>query len=271
MSFPVDVDQDWCSYIFGESGAPEIGQRLGIQYVKASQSTISVSYGDVEVQFHQESMGLMAISGVVWDAGLFMVDFLQQLRSEVNADQERSYLGDQVLDIGCGTGIAGISALMTGTKKVIFTDMERLACFDLNIELLPKQFQDTIQFEPYKWTDGPLPEIFIDPLLSSATPEDCTGTDPSERVAFVWNTVLCSDLLYEEKSHTPLLSVLRKLRFEKAIFAYKKRHDQPEKVFFQQLSEWCTLRVVDPSCVRLVNLPRSSLPGLYLVIAEPIV
>ena len=237
--------------MFGDTTTPEVGQRLGIQYVRTLQPTISVNYGDKELHFHQESMGLMAISGVVWDAGLLMVDYLCELHRHRHSCTE-SVLG-RVLDIGCGTGIAGISALVVGSEKVLFTDIERLDCFNFNVEQLPTSQQDLVEFELYKWNEDSVPSRFL-------------GADDS----IVWDTVLCSDLLYEVKSHAALLSVLKKIRFRKAIFSYKKRHDEPEKAFFSTLASWCAVRVVDTSaCITSVNLSKSSITGLYIVVVEP--
>lgn len=53
------------------------------QYVK-------ITLGEEEISLLQSSLGLMAISGVVWDAGLLLVDFLADLvnRNECKTSQE---------------------------------------------------------------------------------------------------------------------------------------------------------------------------------------
>ena len=247
------VEADWQTYIFEASAEPEVGQRLGIQYIKAMQPTIAVMIGDAEYQFHQESMGLMAISGVVWDAGLLLVDFLQEV-------QNATATFGRVLDVGCGTGIAGISALLMGATYVQFTDIAKLDCFDLNIELLPDGLQQKQCFLPYTWSIENLPPQFLR--------DEGDVSEASLDRSIVWDTVLCSDLLYEEKCHSLLISVLRRLKFKRLVFSYKKRHDVPERLFFESLNEWCTIRVVEPGCIPLRNLPAKSLAGLYIVIVE---
>jgi predicted nicotinamide N-methyase len=269
-NFPTFVSYDWEETMFGDKAEPEVGQRLGIQYVRTLQTSVGVKYGDDELQFHQEGMGMMAISGVVWDAGLLMVDFLYQWT------RQRTLLG-KTLDIGCGTGIAGISALMLGAEHVLFTDIARLGCFDLNIEQLQPDQLQRLDFELYMWSEGSLPDCFTaapgqsdnrTASSSSAALEAVTAEEQTAGRVIKWDTVLCSDLLYEQKSHAALLSVLRRISFRRAVFSYKKRHDAAERAFFAALSEWCTIRVVDSACIPLVNLPRSSLAGLFIVMVE---
>lgn len=257
MSSGSDTDIDWRGRMFAKGTKAEIGQRLGIQYTMAMQPTITISYGEVSMDFHQESMGLMAISGVVWDAGLLMVDYLKCLVAETPMT-----LVGNILDIGCGTGIAGISALVLGENNVVvFTDIDKLPCFEYNIEQLSSQQQSRHDFIAYLWNEKMVPDSFLFGQNESLT---------SNQSVRIWDTLLCSDLLYEEKSHFLLISVLRRIQFKRAIFTYKKRHEVPEEKFFAALSEWCSIRVVNPESISLVNLPRTSLSGLYVVVVEPL-
>lgn len=195
---------------------------------------------------------MMAISGVVWDAGLLIADFIKQL-SEHNADQPVQ----RVLDLGCGTGIAGIVSLLSGSSFALFSDIGKLHCFDENIEQLSTEQQQNAHFQVYRWNADTIPDSF---RVSSTGDEDPQPT---------WDAVFCSDLLYESKHHSALLSVLRRIATKQIIFSYKKRHDEAENAFFRALSDWCTVRVVDSACIHLVNLPKTALAGLYIVIAEP--
>jgi hypothetical protein len=262
------ASEDWAICLYGNEGdEPELGQRLGIQYMKAMQETIVVKYGDLEYSFCQESMGLLAIAGVVWDAGLLMVDFLQTMQNKTMQNHvDLTFDLGNVLDVGCGTGVAGISALLTGAERVLFTDIVSLPCFRSNIEQLPNVMQSKHSFFAYKWDADTLPSALCGPTSVVSPTADSTVTVTYSG----WDTVLCSDLLYEEKCHDALLCVLQRLTFKRAIFSYKKRHDVPEKVFFEKLGTWCRIRVVDSKSIELKNLPVKSHSGLYIVLVEPI-
>jgi hypothetical protein len=279
---PKFVSCDWQEYMFSESSEPEIGQRLGIQYLQASQPFVTVKVGGAQLQLQQESMGLMAISGVVWDAGLLLVDFLQQLHdwgtgiSGINADADVGDGGEagvageagapcvgwdlgRVLDLGCGTGVAGVSAALLGAHSVVFTDIAKLDCLDENIGQLTGVGAGAVAgtratFVAYEWGGAALPEALTH---SAGQP-------------LLWDTVLCSDLLYNEKHHAALLGVLRRLSFSRAVFAYKKRHDGPERLFFSQLAVWCSVRVLAGESLQLRNLPPKSAQGLHIVLVRPL-
>lgn len=273
---------DWRDLVYGASIDPEVGQRLGIQFMRASQPIIEVIYNGETVQYHQESMGIMAISGVVWDAGLLLVDFLVH-SSLLDVNDTRKIELGYTLDIGCGTGIAGVSALILGSPFALFTDIDRLNAFELNIEELSPQLQCKQKFVSYKWNDGDIPVAFKVHPTKSCPPAQCYEAESDsnstleslklsevEQEVMVWDTLLCSDLLYEEKSHQHLLGLLRQLQFKKAVFSYKKRHNVPEQQFFEKLSEWCSIHVVDLSMIQLVNLPKTSVSNLYIIVVEPI-
>eukprot|EP01032_Pedospumella_encystans_P031381 gene31381-35423_t len=264
-SFGVYCSSDWRAVMFSAGKKSEIGQRLGIQYTKAMQPSVLVSFGDITMEFHQESMGLMAISGVVWDAGLLMVDFLLWAK----AQNEFDALSGRLLDIGCGTGIAGVSVLLLNdSNNVLFTDIDKLPCFDYNIDQLSETQRQRQEFVTYRWSETNLPESF---QFSASSTSSNLVSGSEEREGIVWDTLLCSDLLYEEKCHALLLSVLRRIAFKRAIFTYKQRHEVPEEKFFEALSQWCTVRVVNRETIPLVNLPSTSMSGLFVVIVEPIV
>jgi len=134
----IELIDDWMDVIFDVSQS-EIGQRLGVPFMRAqadsvnvfididdstslsssssspsssSSSSPSTALSDntansniIEVSICQSSLGVLGISTVVWDAGLYLIDYLIHEQNLFNMNKEYS-LGC-VLDIGCGTGICG--------------------------------------------------------------------------------------------------------------------------------------------------------------------
>ena len=121
----IELIDDWMDVIFDVSQS-EIGQRLGVPFMRAQAESVNVfidineststSSSDnaansniTEVSICQSSLGVLGISTVVWDAGLYLIDFLIHEQNLFNMNKDYS-LG-RVLDIGCGTGICGNTSL----------------------------------------------------------------------------------------------------------------------------------------------------------------
>jgi SAM-dependent methyltransferase len=238
----------WESIIYQEEEDVMIGQRLGVSYLRSQKESVSLCVDDYCLQLYQSSMGILTMSGVVWDAGLYLSDYLIANRT--------ASVG-RVLDIGCGTGVCGIAALFLGATSVTFTDAFVPPSFDDNISQLTDEQKKKATFISHDWSSET-----ICPKLKSPG-----NTSDSES----WDTVLCGDLLYDYKAaHEPLLKVLKQILFKKAIFAYKRRHDDPEKSFFRRLSEFCSLEVVQSNSFKLSNIAFAETSGLYIIIATPI-
>ena len=279
-----DIDYFKLDSIFLVSD-PKIGSRLGINYVRSTRDSVEIIIPSISsdkdsdslrqfITISQCSVGLLAISAVVWDAGLYLADFLFHYFSSTSKCNDEKVsglsspplfsLGSRVIDLGCGTGIVGICALLCGAEYVLFTDgCNTLA--ESNINSLPnhENYAGKYSFLEYEWSaslQGFVPPEFL--LQSSSE------SNPSSQK---WDTVLCSDILYESKSHSALLKLLESIPFRQAVFAYKKRHAIEEEAFFQSLSSWCHLHVVDPSLIglRLVNISHEELSELYIIIATP--
>ena len=136
-------NENWMNIIF-DVDQSEIGQRLGVPFMRAqadsidininllnksssstttssssttttsssstSTSTSSFDIDNLKVSINQTSMGLLGISSVVWDAGLYLIDFLIHEYNYMNVNNCNK-LG-RVLDIGCGTGICGKNIIL---------------------------------------------------------------------------------------------------------------------------------------------------------------
>lgn len=229
-----------------------VGQRLGLPYIRSMQPTLDVKVNSQTLTLDQDGSGVMAISGVVWDCGLLMVDFLSQVMStscSCSCCTEHILPFNRVLDIGCGTGICGIAAATLGAGEVVFTDVYKASSLESNLE----GFLPQATFVPYSWNDN-------------VVPTELNTTDSS-----CWDCLLCSDLLYDAKHHDALLGFLKKLSFRHAVFAYKMRHDQAELRFFESLSTWCDIEVIDNEVLQYTNLSPAILrgSGLFLAVVTP--
>jgi predicted nicotinamide N-methyase len=245
----------------------KIGQRLGLPFVRSLQPSIKIKLPEhnhqgenvkfFETDIFQDGTGTIGISGVVWDCGLYLVDYLiSQYFTHNNLFPYKT-----VLDVGCGTGIGGISSLHLGAEYVTFTDLFFIESLENNLDQLPESVRRKASFIAYQWGNQPIPEGLNYPLIVEGSVED--NAHPK------WDLIICSDLLYESKNHSSLLSFLNQLSYQMIIFSYKKRHDKEEMLFFEQLSENHSLSVVDPEEVPSCNIPKESVHhGLYLIVAR---
>ena len=234
---------------------------LGVSYVEAQKDEIKLKINDEEICICQSSLGVVAISSVVWDAGLLLADFLAFARSDgiknvqlssSDATEAKLYkmlhpkcnLG-KVLDIGSGTGIVGIISLKLGAESVTLSDMHD--CCGESIAELSTEEKEKVNFVLHDWNH----EL------------------PNELSSCVWDTITCSDLLYEKKAHEPLLNVLSKLKFKCGLMSYKRRHDAEESEFFRKFSEKFEVRAVPNDIIPLVNTKPNNLNGLYIILFTP--
>jgi predicted nicotinamide N-methyase len=197
----------------------------------------------------QSSVGVLGISLVVWDCGLYLVDYLCSLSSRVG-DDGNAHLGT-CLDLGCGTGVVGLAALLLGASKCVFTDKVVSSCLRANIDSLPTESSRLAEVVEFDWTS--------------------TEGIPERLITQHWDTLLASDILYESSLHDCILKIIRQLVFKKFILAYKRRHDDMERKFFSCLEADFTVSVIPEVLVRSMNLPTSSVAGLYILCISPLV
>lgn len=271
-------------YIFIFQESVQIGSRLGIDYIRSTKEFVTLSICEQPITISQCSIGPLAISFVVWDAGLYLADFLvhdfnQKHIKNSNEDRQSTNftLGKNVLDLGCGTGIGGICALLTGPEFVLFSDSCSIELAHSNVQELPneKLYSGKFGLVEYEWSkifEGQFPLDFRYGSCSSTAVATTTSSGLEPMGNCIWDSVLCSDVLYDSKHHTALLRLLETLSFHQAVFVYKKRHEVEEEAFFESLSAWCDLDVVDPlkKEIPLVNIRQTDLSSLYIVIAKPL-
>ena len=121
--------------------------RLGIPFIRASLSSLSFALSTdaitTTLSIHQSSS---SISTIVWDAGLVLSDFLVHY---VRNDQQT--LG-RVLDLGTGTGIAGIICCLLNASVVVFNDINQSKELSMNLDLLSSHSTcSPYQIEIFDW------------------------------------------------------------------------------------------------------------------------
>ena len=149
---------DWNEYIFknpcAAATAGKVKTKLGVDFVVASAEVREVEVevkeastgeqGTLRVQVKQllgsdyhVLSGSLGVGAVVWDAGDVMGKFITKFDWLVK--------GKTVIDLGSGTGIAGIIAGVAGAREVYLTDHESLR------ELCMHNVRETLQaVEEYK-------------------------------------------------------------------------------------------------------------------------
>jgi hypothetical protein len=257
-----DKEEDFLDIIYNTTNSTSIfnistnikavglGNRLGVPYMRAQQNEVEIIINKQLYIFNQSSLGLSAISGVLWDAGLLITDFLihysnlynkYQLtldnniispslkiidESLINTDKYLSNFKQlsiqrlgSVLDIGCGIGIAGITALLLDADNLTLTDCIETDCLNINIDKLLMEKKDKVNFIQYDWTSSDIP---INLLSYNSINNNNNNNELNHDL--IWDTIVCSDVLYDENFHTPFLNFIQKLKFKRLILSYKKRY-----------------------------------------------
>lgn len=253
---------DDCQFPTEETIQWELGQRLGTKYQRTLQDYIEIIVNEEKVSIYQCSLGCLAISGVVWDAGLLLVDILIHLynrniviqpcvhNSMISDDRKKlisniftSFKFGKTLDLGTGTGIVGVIIENLIKQRgnndqdiVFYTDCHCTCKENINVEK---------QFILYDWKNPIIPDLLLNPH---------------------WDTIVASDILYDIKDETYLMDLLGKLSFSKFILSYKRRHDDYERLVFDRLKKICDVYSIELDDFPLLNCELSSLNGLSLLL-----
>ena len=176
-------------------------ESLGVDYVKASAPQRHVSTPTFDLQLKQRlGKASDGLGAVVWDCGLALANFLSR-----NPEVVR---GKRVIDLGCGTGIAGIAAAACGAKSIVVSDaVESYVSLALE-NARDNGFGDKVSGLVMEWGTRPL-------------------------IANDFDIILCADGLYDSKGYAGLRSCL----VADALLVYKRRHPAKEMQFFQPLHD----------------------------------
>jgi predicted nicotinamide N-methyase len=249
---------DWENKMFSKDYVS--GSRLGISYMRAQepQATVVIDQLKNTINISQQIDDHESISGVVWDAALLLSDFIM-MEENLGIDRKEetcAFTGKKryILDLGCGTGIVGVVASkLCANSEVSFSDMPSVqTIIAANLNLNPDNDTGTdtaaekniVNFIPYDWTspEGP-PSSLISPIVTDIDAHVDVDADNSDKILY-WDTVFCSDLLYDENMHKPLMKLLHSIKCKRLVFGYKKRHPVAEKKFWNELEKWCIIEVL---------------------------
>eukprot|EP01112_Ceratiomyxa_fruticulosa_P023001 TRINITY_DN8616_c0_g1_i1.p1 TRINITY_DN8616_c0_g1~~TRINITY_DN8616_c0_g1_i1.p1 ORF type:complete len:277 (-),score=61.32 TRINITY_DN8616_c0_g1_i1:8-838(-) len=153
----------------------------------------------------------------LWKAAHYFIRFLQAPKY-VSVDM---FVGKRVIEIGAGTGLAGLGVACLGAN-VILTDLPSvLKILEINVEANRNRVEDRCVVSPLVWG------------------EDCSSLGPP------FDFVIASDVLYTQESHKPLLKTLCALSDQNTtvIMAYERRRKINDK-FFKLVRKFFEFKVI---------------------------
>ena len=182
----------------------------------------------------------------VWDGALLLCQWLEANPSVA----ENQFL----LELGAGTGMAGIAGAVLGARGVLLTDLPQLkSLIESNIRSNYHHFQDgaSVTFAECNWYDF---ESKVNPLVAS-----------SPLVNFPCTVILVADCVWLSSLVCPLFCTLRyflQLHPSAVVYiSYQRRGQDTHEIFCRELySSFANVRIVDTSSIS--SIPR----GIPLVL-----
>jgi SAM-dependent methyltransferase len=156
--------------------------RLKYKSFTEHMTPLDVLYGKHNDEFYDGTGNL------VWLAALGFGYLLDE-----NCGKIRNYLGPQICELGCGTGVAGIAALLyssndsdsSSSSHVLFTDndAESLELCRTNCEL--NDLEETTQYSRHilSWGQEPYPVSNVDTILATDVLYDMVMIPPLMKTA----------------------------------------------------------------------------------------
>jgi predicted TPR repeat methyltransferase len=171
---------------------------------------------------------------LVWLAALGFGYLLDE-----NCSKIRNYLGPQICELGCGTGVAGIAALLfssddndSPSSHVLFTDNDAksLDLCQTNCEL--NDLEET-QYSRHvlSWGEEPYPVSNVDTILATDVLYDMVMIPPLMETA----ATLLKDDGYALLSHIPRFCLPKREQEEDEHFNYIVREEESSFQAYQEL------------------------------------
>ena len=186
-----------------------------------------------------ESPGLLGIGGKVWDSSFVLVDYCSRHCQDLIKNKV-------VLELGCGTGITGLSISYFAPNKVIMTDMEDVVpLLDLNINLHKKLCDGRFQCQEL------LGQSY---LWGSSFYDNDNELNQLGKLFSECDTIIASDVVYYPEGYEPLVrSIVDLLTLPCSssssskrimILAHRHRHPQ-DREFFDMIHAQVDLRMTE--------------------------
>ncbi|CAK4395452.1 unnamed protein product [Aphanomyces euteiches] len=193
--------------------APVRGEKatLGVNYVQASQSELHVPVADdLALTLHQDMA--LGVGGVLWNCGRALIEAI--------ACHQELVRGQDILELGCGTGAVGLASGFFQPRSLWLTDLETLLpLVKKNVSQATQDHTDVFQaveisVEAYRW-----------------------GSTPPPHKQF--GLVLCSDCLYEPSVFADFVQSLLDVTqpHTRVLLAYKQRIFEREEHVLLALSK----------------------------------
>ena len=106
---------------------------------------------DLELELFQGLPGsdCDGTGGFIWEAGIFLSEYLRSNRTALGLDSMH------VVELGSGSGIAGIVAALCGAPRVVLTDLDQLIPhLKRNTGLCSGRFHGQVEVLPLNWDDN---------------------------------------------------------------------------------------------------------------------
>ncbi|XP_063697425.1 protein N-lysine methyltransferase METTL21D [Culicoides brevitarsis] len=178
---------------------------------------------DLCLDLHQIIEG--QVSAVVWDASIVLARYLIH-----RCNSSPKYLkGKNILELGSGLGLCGMTACCLGAKSVLLTDLdEAIPLLQVNVDKNKEKFDKStkVEVKALKWST-----------------EDAAKLIENE----IFDVILVSDCIYYEESIEPLIETLVTLLKEKetkVLLAQELRESQKQIDIFKKFIKTAREKII---------------------------
>ena len=271
-SLPIHISSSSTPLSLPSSSSPSSSAALGIHscrgvFVPSLHRLLLVA----------ESPGQVGIGGKIWDAGLVLTQYLAANPEVIGGGREggreegvvetsgvvaaavvggcegrkggreggRRRKRCRVIELGAGTGIAGIAASLLGASHVVVTDLPYVVPLiqtniDLNVPLsLPSSASSSCIARAYAWGED-TGRLFDEE--EGREDEDGREDEPKtvnneeegreDEIEGKFDVILLADVVYAPKYYSALVKALRELSHSKTIITFAHRERHPDCALF---------------------------------------